>query len=304
MSLLGWGARNVPADEKVALPAAIRVADKSPSLIGRCANVNCQSSWFQLFRNHARPIFEGGWTCSPECTEARLQPAVRRELGGAVEGQAAHRHRIPIGLLMHEKGWITSSQLRRAVESQKQYGALRLGEWLVKQGATEEDLVTRALSLQWSCPVLAVSNGLISSSVFLPELFVDAFGALAVPGPSGRSVYLGFEQNVDRALALALERVEGVRVECGVVPSSNFREGARLLRKQTLPGLQIADAANGLAAAHVFTKAIERARPIRSQLVRVHEWLWLRMICEPGAGSAPGSSRIRDVVCKVTPSRS
>ena len=55
---------------------------------------------------------------------------------------------------MLEQGWITAGQLRQALEAQRAAGAGRLGHWLVRQQGVSEQLVTRALGLQWSCPVL------------------------------------------------------------------------------------------------------------------------------------------------------
>lgn len=300
MSLLSRGNRSISEVlEELPLSTALVGAAGVSSLVGHCSNPECRSTWLQLFRHHARPTFEGGWTCSPECTEARMRVAVCRELRGMIKDEVPHRHRVPLGLLMHEQGWITTSQLRRAVEAQKECRSLRLGEWLVKQGSSDEDTITRALSVQWSCPVLPVSPGLIATDSLLPQLFADAFGAMPVHGPTGKSLYLGFEQNVDKTLALALERIEGLRVECGIVPTSTFRESLRLIRRRNSPGIQIAEAAIDIAAAHVFAKAIERARPIGSRLVRVHDWLWMRMVCAPKPAGLAGDSNIRDVVCRV-----
>ena len=56
------------------------------------------------------------------------------------------------------QGWITGAQLRRALEAQKAAGGGRLGHWLVRQQGVSEQLVTRALGLQWSCPVLGLES--------------------------------------------------------------------------------------------------------------------------------------------------
>ncbi len=135
-----------------------------------------------------------------------------------------HRHRIPLGLLMLEQGWITPIQLRKAVEAQRAAGVGRLGQWLVEQRATEESMVTRALGLQWSCPVLALqSHSTPELTAVMPRLFVDAFGALPLRLAAGRLLYLGFEEGPDPVLALAVERMLKLRVECGVVQGSHFR---------------------------------------------------------------------------------
>ena len=129
-----------------------------------------------------------------------------------------HRHRIPLGLAMLEQGWITGSQLRGALEAQRAAGGGRLGQWLVRQQGVSEQLVTRALGLQWSCPVLGIdAHDAEGLTALLPRLFVDAFGALPLRVAAGRILYMGFESRLDPVLALAVERMTGLRVECGLV---------------------------------------------------------------------------------------
>jgi hypothetical protein len=52
--------------------------------------------------------------------------------------QENHRHRIPLGLVMLEQGWITSGQLRQALDAQRGAGAGRLGQWLAHQQGVSE----------------------------------------------------------------------------------------------------------------------------------------------------------------------
>jgi len=82
-------------------------------------------------------FLKAGWTCSAECTRERVAAAVRRELEGRVASPDAHRHRVPLGLTMLEQGWITSAQLRHALEAQRSSGG-RLGHWLVHQQGVSE----------------------------------------------------------------------------------------------------------------------------------------------------------------------
>ena len=192
-------------------------------ILESCANRGCASGWLHLWRSRSAPVFEEGWTCSPACTEERLRAAVRRELDGRSAPASAYRHRLPLGLLMMEKGWITSAQLRRALEAQKAAGGGRLGQYLVRQQAASEQLVTRALSLQWSCPVLSAAfQDPETLAPLMPRLFIDAFGAVPLRMAAGKILYVGFEERLDAVLALALERMSGLRVESGLVHSSEF----------------------------------------------------------------------------------
>lgn len=269
-----------------------------PGLIGQCANPGCRSSWLHLFRKRSTPVFEGGWTCSPECTEARVQQAFSRER--CAPAQDTHRHRIPLGLLMLEQGWITRRQLRDALEAQRRAGSGRLGNWLVKQRATDEAIVTRALGLQWSCPVLAIeTHDPVALTSVVPRLFLDAFGALPLRIAAGKLLYLGFEQCLDPVLVFAVGRVTGLRVEGGIVCTSHFRPALGRLLKGKFPATQLAEAISETAAAHLIARSIERFQPVNSRMVRVHNFMWLRMWLSRETDSVRGTASVFDVLCSI-----
>jgi len=272
-----------------------------PGFIETCANPGCRTGWLHLLRSRNAPVFEGGWSCSLECTAAQVAAALRRELNGRGTAPEVHRHRIPLGLTMLEQGWITSGQLRQALDAQKTAGAGRLGHWLVRQQGVPEQLVTRALGLQWSCPVLPMEfldgEGLTG---LVPRLFVDAFGALPLRLAAGKLLYLGFEDRLDPALALAIERVTGLRVECGLVQGSLFRPAHTRMLSAKFPPVELIEATGEPALVHAIARAIERVRPAESRLVRVHDCIWLRMWTKPRGGpvaAEPGS--VRDLIASI-----
>jgi hypothetical protein len=273
---------------------------RETGLLSHCANPQCGSGWLQIFRKRSKPVFEGGWTCSPECTEARIQSALHRELGGQTRNEKGRRHRIPLGLLMLEKGWITPQHLRNAVEAQRSHGTGRLGEWLIKQHATEEVTVTRALGLQWSCPVLWPDSRLSPSlTTIMPRLFLEAFGVLPLRVVADAILYLGFEESLDPVLALAAERMTGFRVESGIVQSSIFKPALAGLLQSEFPSVQICEAVSESAAAHLLARAVERVEPVDARLVRVHDCLWMRMFISHEGPGLETVSAVRDVVCTI-----
>jgi hypothetical protein len=208
-----------------------------------------------------------------------------------------HRHRIPIGLTMLEQGWITCVQLRAALMAQRAAGAGRLGQWLVRQKSVREEHVTRALGLQWSCPVLGTEfHDAMGLTAVLPRLFVDAFGALPLRAVGRRSIYLGFEDRPDAALALAAERMTGLHVESGVVAESVFRPVHGGFLQTQFPAVELIEAATESAMAAAFARRIERVRPVEARLVRVHECLWLRRWLRAQRGPQPDLDSIQDVI--------
>jgi hypothetical protein len=270
------------------------------ALFTTCANSGCGTGWLHLWRSRQAPVFEGGWNCSPACTQARVAAAVRRELDGRALAAEIHPHRIPLGLVMLEQGWITLDQLRKALDAQRVAKAGRLGHWLVRQQAVSEQLVTRALGLQWSCPVLPLEfHDAEALTVLLPRLFVDAFGALPLRVAAGRLLYLGFQDRLDPIVALAVERMSGLRVESGLVRESQFAPAHARMLSAKFPMVELMESVSEQAVAHAFSKRIEQARPVESRLVRVHDCLWLRMWRRPQSGPMPERGLIQDLICSV-----
>jgi hypothetical protein len=267
------------------------------SILPTCANPHCQSGWLHLWRSREAPVFEGGWCCSPACIAARVEAAVGRELDARGITGEDHRHRVPLGLAMLEQGWIAQRDLRAALAAQRAAGGGKLGEWLVRQRSVSEEMVTRALGLQWGCPVLGMEfhnpEGL---TALLPRLFVDAFRALPLRVAAGKILYLGFEDRLDPALALALERITGLRVESGLVRESQFGPAHARMLEARFPGVELIETATEPALAMALARAVERTRPIEARLARVHECLWLRMWLRPQNGPLPQPGAVRDLI--------
>lgn len=301
---LGSGDRNKEwGDGSLEMPSRAAGLSKLLSgVTGVCANRGCRSGWLQLFRSRTRPVFQGGWTCSGPCTEERVLLSLQRERIGWSPVTEPYQPRIPLGLLMLEQGLISAPQLRRAVEAQKRTGKLRIGEWLIKQGAADERSITRALSMQWGCPVLRLSEERTTVVAgLIPRLFLEAFKVLPVRTGGDKLLYLGFEGRRDAVLALAVERITGVRVESGIVQSSEYRSASERVCSDPFPPLQLIEAVSERAAAHTLARSIERAQPVDSRLVRVHKWLWLRMYLNGQNPVCPDRDSVRDVICTIEP---
>jgi hypothetical protein len=268
-----------------------------------CSNPSCASGWLHLWRSRSAAVFEGGWSCSVDCTAERMQAAVRREREGrgsvSGAGTGKHRHRVPLGLLMLEQGWITAQQLRTALEAQRTSGG-RLGQWLVRREGVSESLVTRALSLQWSCPVLPLEfHDAQALAPLVPRLFVDAFRALPLRLAAGKLLYLGFEERLDPVLALAVEQMTGLRVESGLVSESEFRPAHQRMLSATFPPTELLETSSEPVLVRALTRILERSRPVESRLVGVHDCLWLRMWNKAYTGVPIDAGSVQDVIATV-----
>ncbi len=85
-------------------------------------------------------------------------------------------------------------------------------------------------------------------TVLLPRLFVDAFGALPLRVAAGKLLYLGFEDRLDPVMALAIQRMTGLRVESGLVQSSLFRSAHTRMLSAKFPPVELIEASSEQAA--------------------------------------------------------
>ena len=253
-------------------------------LVNVCSNPGCAS----------------GWLCGPRCARVRVREAVLRELQGRNLPPAAHRHRVPLGLLLLSQGAITRPQLRAALARQKISGG-RLGMWLEREHGIAERVITRALGTQWGCPVLTLENHSPEKAARLaPRLLVDALGFLPLR-PAGPALlptllYVGFEDRVDHCVNLAIERMTGLRVAAGVVDGRAYAAAHRRLLGAAFPPARMIEAAAVDALVGAFTRILEDAKPVEARLVRVRDYFWLRMWKQRDglpssalAGTSPGS---------------
>lgn len=271
------------------------------SLFASCANPRCAMGWMRLWRSRRWPLFEGQWACSPECMSERVAAAVRREMDRGSVG--AHAHRIPVGLMLLDQGWISQEDLRRALGAQRSAAAgggepERLGEWLVRSGVLGEEAVAQALGAQWNCPVFSL-QGFSPEDVgtALPRLLAEASGAVPVRVAGGKLLYVAFSGAVDRSLAWALEAMTGLRVAAGVARDSEMAEALARYRETPAPRAQLLEASSSWQLARALTARIEARRPAEACLRRVGWHFWLRMWYRgPGAAAA---AAIEDVLATV-----
>jgi hypothetical protein len=256
-----------------------------------CGNPECSSGWTLPWRSRRRPIFEEQWGCSGRCALAMARAAVRRELGGGVaEAVTPHRHRVPLGLMMLAQGWVTQAQLRRALDAQRENGTGRIGDWLIAECGVDPEKVTRALSMQWGCPVLT-TEGFTPEAMALtmPRVFAEEFGFLPLRVAGSRILYLGFEDRLDASAALALEQMSDLKAESGLVDEAQFSAARRRMLECEAVAVKLEMMTDPDLLAGRITAILEQKQPVASRLVRLHEYFWLRIWLESGTIGRSGT---------------
>jgi hypothetical protein len=195
-------------------------------------------------------------------------------------------HRVPLGLVLLAQGLITKPQLQQALDAQRRAGHGRIGSWLVAECGLKEERVTRALGLQWNCPVLPMEGFDPAAMARLaPKVLVERVGMVPLRIAAGRILYLAFEDHLDASAAFAMERMSGLKVESGLVDGVQLKTA-----RQRLCECEFVDAAFEPVAdiddmLGKITLMLGKLQPRASRLVRVHQFYWLRMWLETGAMS-------------------
>jgi len=212
--------------------------------------------------------------------EAKLR---RESIQHPMDG-AQHRHRMPLGLIMLAQGWITREQLQAALVAQRHAGIGRIGSWLIARCGSTEDHVTRALAMQWRCPVLTTEGfepGRMALSA--PRMLLEQTGLVPLRVAGKRTLYVGFDEKLDQAACLALERMSGLAVQSGLVEEDELREAhTRLCGSQFIESA-VEHVSDAEAVSNGVAHLLSRVQPRASCLVRIHQYFWLRMWLESGA---------------------
>lgn len=283
---------------ELALRQPARIKKVSASLFPECGNPLCESGRLHLWRNRAVPVFEGRWACSEDCTAAMVTSALVREFDGGQPAPEQHRHRLPLGLLLLSQGVITQEQLKVSLDAQKAAGSGKLGTWLMRQHGIKEKYITRALGIQWGCPVFSVEGHQVELiAPVMPRLLVEAFGIIPLRVAAGQILYVAFEDRIDPCLTLALERMTKLRVEPGLLQGSDFERIYHRMLNAAYPKVRLIEVANNSALIGVLSRIIEAEKPQQARIVRIHDCIWLRMWKRTDMGAVPRRDGIEDVVC-------
>jgi hypothetical protein len=260
--------------------------------IDHCGNQECRTGWLQLFRKRSYPRFEEEWACSADCMEQILGDAIRSQIESWEPAAAERALRMPLGLILLSRGWISHRELQEALAAQRRAGNGRIGEWLGRLHGVSEGTIAKALGIQWNCAVLPHGMpGLEFAPSRIPTFLRKRYGlALLRQGPEA-ALYLAGRHRAEHAAARAMEHMLREPVHAAFLEDSAWsleQSEAADNTELLLPG------SNGIVAS--IGELIERARASDARLVRMHDHLWLR-IWFAGRGRRPMETR--DIVLSL-----
>jgi Type II secretion system (T2SS), protein E, N-terminal domain len=181
-------------------------------LSSRCAGSVCPKRgklWPYWLDRSDGVDFEGRWYCGRVCLESVLAGRVHALLSTSLV-EKPRSHRLPLGLLLVDRGVISAAQLREALRLQREAGHGRVGDWLRQTADLSVQQLTAALGQQWGCPVFPLEQQAapIAWSDRIPLPLLESAAAVpAYASSDGRILHLAFCDRVDHALLYAVEQM-------------------------------------------------------------------------------------------------
>jgi hypothetical protein len=187
-------------------------------------------SWLRI----VSPIqFEGRLYCDAKCLMPVLTARVQRLQTGFVDA-VRKPNRMPLGLVLLQRGALSQAQLREALGRQREAGRGRIGYWLRELGMVDEQNLTAALGQQYGCPVFPLER--MASPMLLSDLIPLTLleSACVVPAHSasnGNVLYLAFGDRVDHSTLFAIEQMLGRQTVGCVAREAVVNEVLELFRR-------------------------------------------------------------------------
>ncbi|MGH9454138.1 MAG: hypothetical protein ACRD2O_09245, partial [Terriglobia bacterium] len=248
-----------------------------------CENPLCPGrsrSWFGRRRQPRGLWLNEQWYCGTACLRQGAERFLRRfDLTSARHRPL--RYRQPIGLLMHSRGLITDEKLKAAIQAQKEAGSGRLGEWLIRLGATTEEQVTATLSLQWGCPIFPIEQKphFLEWSFMVPFPILKAARMIVAHGqPANNTYYLAFADGIDHTVIRSFEAMYECDGKPCVAQESAFNGALGQLEATGLPPTTIANCEyHPLPVSEIIQQAADALDAETLRLVSCAGFHWLRL---------------------------
>ena len=246
-----------------------------------CGLVSCsgnKSPWTHIWRPPAGAFLQGVFYCQPKCLETALIAQLARLYPSAPA--AVPSNRIPLGLLMVARGWLTHEQVVTAVAAQQSANSGKIGDWFEKLGFATEQQVTSALGLQWGCPV-ASSLDSVANAPFgrIPFGILEAFQMLPLHFVTAtNTLYIAFGERVDHAALYTIEKV----LDCRTQPCVGVRKSVAAeldqMRQQPRPHeIEFGPMHDCTEIGRVGASYMLRLGADEARLGRVGQFIWLRL---------------------------
>jgi Type II secretion system (T2SS), protein E, N-terminal domain len=256
----------------------------SPWIVGfkavSCSSDDC-SRWLTQRHLSARKVgvkLDGNWYCSYSCFAAAAAHRFAQLL--RVDPVVSNRtSRMPLGLILLNRGWITQEQSRQALKTQNESGE-EIGEIFVEMGCISEKQLISARSMQWGCPAFAASRPL-QNRCEIPIRLMRRHSMVPLHYVSAtNSLLVGFVHRIEYGVLYAIEQITGRKTRPCLITASDFELHMREYKdnaKIPVDDLTSQNVQSPMTMAHVLCNYGRLLNADEVVIGRCKGFFWIRM---------------------------
>ncbi len=245
----------------------------------RCAVATCHNKLLTRAVPQSRTGIRMGdnWYCGPDCFAAGIQTLLV-SLTAARLMEIPHKPRLPLGLALLSRGFLTQDQLRFATERIQEGESLETT--VVRLGLANDRQLAAARAAQWGCPVLGHDGGGLLVQVDLPKTFLVGFSAAPLHyAPAAKKLLLGFVHQVEHSLLQSIEEITGCRPEpCFMTPAEFAVQMERVTVVPDYEEVVIEEVVTRGQMARTLGGFAVEAGAGKAHIVRCKSWVWARLV--------------------------
>jgi len=218
------------------------------------------------------------WYCSVDCfVEAAFTQLA--ELSDERIVEMPHRPRLPIGLVMLSKDFLTGEQLRYATAQSQLHGE-ELEISLLRLGLANERQLAAARAAQWGCPRVKHDRMGQAVEADIPATLLRAFTAVPLHySTTAERLVIGFVYRVEHTLLHALEQVMGCKAEPCFVTATEFDvQMHRVTGAPDCEEIVIEDAMKPAQMAKTLGGLAIEVAAREARFVHCRDYIWTRLL--------------------------
>jgi hypothetical protein len=254
-------------------------------VIRRCTECSANAGVLEFLHRREEGIqLHAGYCCSPQCFERAAERELRRLLMKQPEVAFARTHRTPLGLILLSRGIIDRHQLDTALKAQRSAGRGRIGDWLREFGYANEQEITKALSVQWGCPILKTAGPFLDAHGRIPFPLITLYGMLPVRYiPATNTLFIGFSAMVDRSVLYDIEQMLDCHTEPCVIEESAMKRQLELSTRDCASEVVFETDQSCAEMARVCRSYALQLQTRELRFVRCRQYIWARLMHKGGA---------------------
>jgi hypothetical protein len=217
------------------------------------------------------------WFCGPECLELALRARFADVIRQLKPVEAPRPARVPMGLMLFQRGSMTEEQFKAALEEHRSSGA-RIGDVALQLGFVSEEQVAAALAAQWGYPVCQMKGVLPRTPLQIPTLLMQMHQILPIQvQEDSRKLVLGFATRIDHAVIHGIEKV----LDCVVAPCfitiTDYRAGLNVLIARASEQVIYDRVCTTMEMSEIVAKAVVDSAASGLSYGLCREYLWTRI---------------------------